>query len=925
MSELTRDAFAEFFREVHGHEPFPWQTSLTDRVLAEGRWPKVIDLPTGVGKTAVLDTAIYALAARPDVSPRRVVFVIDRRIVVDQVYSRARLIRDRIESGGTKTLLVVRDRLHGLSGGESLGVAVLRGGIPIENEWTHRPDQPWIVVSTVDQFGSRLLFRGYGVTQRMRPVHAGLAGNDCLVILDEVHLSVPFAETLANVEKMESGDLPRRFVVVEMSATPGAEGVERFKLDAADLESEELNRRVKAQKEAELVPVRNQDAIPAAVLKIVKAIEKDGGDILSVGVVVNRVRSAREVYRALKEAGYDAHLITGRMRPLDRVDALEGIASLVDPDGERSADKLSVVVATQAIEVGADFSFDALVTECSPVDSLRQRLGRLDRRGAYFDKYCKAAKVWIIGPKADLISRKPDPIYGDSAKATWGELERRSKNGPVEVGPLALQDFPREATAARDRAPLLLRTYMDAWIQTNPEPLVQPSLGWFLHGIKEGHAPDVALVWRWDRSHDALRLVPPRQAEFLQIPIDAAKRWLAGGEEVEVADVARSAAGNETPAAPGEDSSDWVRWQGFDRSPEAISVRQIIPGDVLIVDPRRGGLNARTWDPSSIEPVEDLGDASQMAYRRKATLRLDRRLAPRTPPPTPAEQDDADTPARGRIEEWLDRSRDNQDGAPGWLSLAIERLEKGFKIHLIENGGKQSNGRYYILTERHGRTDRPIVDAATMDGSDEAGSMTGSGVKLDRHMDAVGQRAKRIAERLGLSAEIAADLRLAGRLHDLGKVDRRFQAQLVGGDEVDLEMLDEPLAKSLPGMPRGRGGYPVGMRHELASVALVGSSPEVLDTAFDRDLVLHLIGTHHGWARPLPPIIKDHRPQTLAHNFEGHRMEAGSGLSEDGLALEMADRFWRLVDRYGYYGLVWLEAILRLADHRQSEVEAEWP
>ena len=168
-----------------------------------------------------------------------------------------------------------------------------------------------------------------------------------------------------------------------------------------------------------------------------------------------------------------------------------------------------------------------------------------------------------------------------------------------------------------------------------------------------------------------------------------------------------------------------------------------------------------------------------------------------------------------------------------------------------------------------------------------------------------------------------SDLRLAGRLHDLGKVDRRFQMQLVGGDPVELEMRhEEPLAKSLPGARRV-WRYPRGMRHEVASVAMIESNGDVLGAAHDRDLVLHLVGSHHGWGRPLPPIIEDPNPQVLSYAVDGHLLETTSDLAESALALDMADRFWRLVERYGYHGLAWLEAVLRLADHQQSAAESE--
>ena len=928
MENLTPDDFAAFFRDIHDHPPFPWQQRLTTQVLSRGAWPKVIDLPTGTGKTAVLDTAVFALAARPAISPRRVVFVIDRRIVVDQVCKRAQRIRDRIEAGRTPILQLVRDHLGALSGGKPLGVAALRGGVPIDNEWTHRPDQPWVMVSTVDQFGSRLLFRGYGVTPGMRPIHAGLAGNDCLVILDEVHLSVPFAETLAQVAALECGRLPRRFGVVEMSATPSDKEAERFALDpGADLEEcEELSRRVTAAKEAELITVRNHDAMPAAVLKIVKSIAKQNPDknVRSIGVVVNRVRTARDTHRALEEAGYTTSLITGRMRPLDRVDVLDGIAPAVDPDGERNTDELTVVVATQAIEVGADFSFDALITECAAVDSLRQRFGRLDRRGSHFNRTGSAAQAWILGPKSVVDSKKPDPIYGDSAKVTWEELERRRKSGPIHVGPRSLMDFPDGATAPKACAPLLLRTHMDAWTQTSPEPIVQPSVEWFLHGIEQDRtaSPDVSILWRWDRSPEVLRLVPPRQAEFLPVPIDAAKSWLSGGGEVDVSDVAQVGDARDDSSSPDNDiGPDWIRWEGFGKAPEHVSVDKIRPGDVLIVDPSRGGLKAGTWDPSSTEPVVDLGDAAQIAYGRKATLRLDPRLLGPTSLPLPADEAEADSPGRVRVSQWLGQWPVDLGDRPDWFSASVARLSSGFDFTPVGLDDETSSNSYYILTERHTHTGRPVVDAATLDGSDESGSLTGTGVVLSRHLDGVGDRAGRVAKRLGLAPEFVEDLRLAGRLHDLGKVDRRFQAQLVGGDSVALEMQAEPLAKSLPGIRRVRR-YPTGMRHEVASVAMVESNPDVLNSAHDKDLVLHLVGTHHGWGRPLPPIVEDPEPQTLTYTFDGHSMVANSHLVEGPLALDMADRFWRLVERYGYHGLAWLETILRLADHLQSAKEA---
>src|SRR5690606_7439899 len=62
--------------------PFPWQQALLERFV-DGRLPRAIDIPTGLGKTAVMAVWLAARAAGAAV-PRRLVYVVDRRAVVDQ-------------------------------------------------------------------------------------------------------------------------------------------------------------------------------------------------------------------------------------------------------------------------------------------------------------------------------------------------------------------------------------------------------------------------------------------------------------------------------------------------------------------------------------------------------------------------------------------------------------------------------------------------------------------------------------------------------------------------------------------------------------------------------------------------------------------------------------------------------------------------
>jgi CRISPR-associated endonuclease/helicase Cas3 len=178
------DAFARDFRHLTGHPPFRWQQRLYDRFVI-GDLPTALDLPTGLGKTSVMAIWLVASAFTPQL-PRRLVYVVDRRTVVDQATAEAEKLchrlSDRAELAGLRSAL-------GLSAGARLPLSTLRGQLADNHAWLEDPTQPAIIIGTIDMIGSRLLFEGYGVSRGMRPYQAGLLGADTLVVLDEAHLS----------------------------------------------------------------------------------------------------------------------------------------------------------------------------------------------------------------------------------------------------------------------------------------------------------------------------------------------------------------------------------------------------------------------------------------------------------------------------------------------------------------------------------------------------------------------------------------------------------------------------------------------------------------------------------------------------------------------------------------------------------------
>jgi CRISPR-associated endonuclease/helicase Cas3 len=1024
MTELSVADFKAYFRAVHGHDPFPWQRRLLELVAAEGRWPKLLDLPTGSGKTAAIDVALFHLAldaqkqAPERRAPRRILLVVDRRTVVEQGFDRARKIAGTLASSNDPVLARVTAALRTLSQAtHPFAIAQLRGGMPRDDTWARWPDQPVVAISTVDQVGSRLLFRGYGVSRGMAPIHAGLLGNDTLLLLDEVHLSEPFRQTLRAVEMYRGwadAPLPDRFQVVELSATPdrsrgveatpGAAKVDRLRLEEDDRAHPVLAARLSASKPAtvpDAVKVSGSEAQRCATFAEACADRAAGlsGPGRAIGVVVNRVAAAREAIACLetrrgKDLPSDTRLIlvTGRMRPLDR-DALDAeLRALVGAGRARAVEGPPViVVSTQCIEAGADFDFDAIVTECAALDALRQRFGRVDRLGHMRDLQPSPARErGVVLIRSDALGKDGrDPIYGDRMARTWAWLRETERDFGIDAMEPALaelasrvdetEDGPLDGLVARlapkRRAPVMLPAHLDFWVQTKPGPTPDPDVALWLHGIGESQQPEVQIVWRADLSEALLRaaapvehedtragrareelleavlrrvqVCPPVGLEAIAVPIHAARAWLRGEEGSDVADVeadTRSSKERERDEQRLEREPKRGRpavlWLG-DESRIALP-GDLFPGCTLVVPSTYGGLGRRTWDPTAKEPVLDLGDAARWTQTRRPVLRLHPSLSEggrwAKAPASATEVDDPDAEDQRAAMDAVAAMLDAADG-PAWLRDAEKALRaKGSRMPEVvriedsafgdDRGKSQEEPGYLALVARVIVRKGAAGDGAGSDVSTEGedGSHTGVEVALASHLKGVAGLSYDLAKRCGLPEPVARSIEAAAAWHDAGKVDPRFQRLLRGGGEA----LGPALAKSRTvaanrtarRRAQERSGYPKGARHELASVALLQKAqPWPLAPDVDRDLVLHLIASHHGWCRPFAPVVEDATPVELRFEQDDCVAAATSAHGLERLDSGIAERFFQLVGRYGWFGLAWLEAILRLADHRRSEIE----
>jgi len=473
--------YAEWFAEITKKLPFPYQ----EQLATAPKLPILLNVPTGAGKTAAavltwLWRRRYADAETRQQTPRRLVYCLPMRTLVEQTYAE---VKGWLGQAGSK---------------DKVDLHLLMGGA-VSNRWEAHPEKDCILIGTQDQLLSRALNRGYGMSRYKWPIHFALLNNDCLWVMDEVQLMGAGLRTTAQLqgfrEIFETYGPSRS---LWMSATLDSELLQTVnykpdlsqthQLTDADLLNETLKQRMQAQKQ--LVKAKTECAgkegdYTKELAKEVIAAHHPGSLTL---VICNRVSRAQELCKALgKHTSEDLTLIHSRFRATER-QAL---------NRKLREEKLSgILVATQAIEAGVDISARTLFTELAPWSSLVQRFGRCNRYGECSEG---AIVYWIDIPD---LKKNASPY-------TPEQLERSGLilKGLSEVGPEALKqvEAPKEEIEGLIPRQHDLLQLFDTSTDLAGHDIDVSSF------IREADETDVAIAWRdWSDKR------PPNDMDAIQ-------------------------------------------------------------------------------------------------------------------------------------------------------------------------------------------------------------------------------------------------------------------------------------------------------------------------------------------------------------------------------------------------------------------------
>ena len=525
---------AAIYRIALGEERSPdrWQLALTTDA-----WPQVLIAPTGSGKTAAvtLGWAAHRLR-RPDTTPRRLVWCLPMRTLVEQT---ADVVKDWFGRLAPEV-----DDANRIPRPED--VHVLMGGVDAD-AWLKTAERPLVIVGTQDMLLSRALMRGYASSRAVWPMEFALLHEDAQWVFDEVQLMGAGRATSAQLEafrrceaaraRIEGRRLgcpsrslwisatldPKWLATVDHAAPAPASVVRVDPMSVADGRLARLSRATKRLGRLQMAPTSpKKPDIAAYIAQLAEAILKAHRPGLMTLAIVNRVDRAQALHEVLEkelpkrvQPAPALALVHSRFRPADRQREMDKVLGTSDGNSHGR-----IVVATQAVEAGVDISAAVLFTEIAPWSSMVQRFGRANR----YAKLADGADVhWI-----DLLQTADDGAASEKEAAelaipyTVEELQtaRTRLSGLTDVAPVQLPppgdvEPPRRVIRRKDLDDLFDTDADLTGFDVDVSPYV-----------RDADDTDIRVFWR-DLSVAQDDPPRPRREELCAVSIAAARTWLS--------------------------------------------------------------------------------------------------------------------------------------------------------------------------------------------------------------------------------------------------------------------------------------------------------------------------------------------------------------------------------------------------------------
>jgi len=246
----------------------------------------------------------------------------------------------------------------------------------------------------------------------------GLAGHEATaldvagqnVILDEVHVyseqvQAMVLELIKMLVRLDcrihigSATIPTALANEIRSSMGGKTQIKEVRLNRQELAS--YNRHI-------VIKLSDEQAARDYIVKCIAEKKR-------ILFISNRVAKSQERFEWVKEnfPSVPSLLVHSRYRRKDRA-YLEGQIEAFD-----RSEGPCIVCSTQVVEVSLDISFDTLVTDCAPLDSLIQRFGRVNRRRRISIEKILCI-VGVIAPPAN--EREALPYDHVTLQRTWEEL-----------------------------------------------------------------------------------------------------------------------------------------------------------------------------------------------------------------------------------------------------------------------------------------------------------------------------------------------------------------------------------------------------------------------------------------------------------------------------------------------------------------------